>query len=137
MKRRLCTVDRPSDRDHLFMRKGEGCEEPFEQDGMTRRDTKKSREDSRVSTRAASNRARTRVVTRKHSGIAVISVCHEHAPKAHREAFVATETSFGRPSRVLKGHLKFVPRPRWSLGACRPVSRCRSLVSGSGPPEPR
>ncbi|PKI37344.1 hypothetical protein CRG98_042266 [Punica granatum] len=37
MKRWLCTVDRPSDRDHLFTREGEGCEEPFERDGTTRR----------------------------------------------------------------------------------------------------
>ncbi|OWM66809.1 hypothetical protein CDL15_Pgr012401 [Punica granatum] len=37
MKRRLCTVDRPSDRDHLFTEEGEGCEEPFECDGMTGR----------------------------------------------------------------------------------------------------
>ncbi|OWM80556.1 hypothetical protein CDL15_Pgr015568 [Punica granatum] len=29
-------VDRPSDRDHLFTGKGEGCEEPFERDGTTR-----------------------------------------------------------------------------------------------------
>ncbi|PKI46861.1 hypothetical protein CRG98_032747, partial [Punica granatum] len=33
----LCTVDRPSDRDHLFTREGEGCEEPFERDGTTLR----------------------------------------------------------------------------------------------------
>ncbi|OWM77182.1 hypothetical protein CDL15_Pgr027120 [Punica granatum] len=37
MERRLCTVDRPSDRDHLFTEEGEGCEEPFERDGTTRR----------------------------------------------------------------------------------------------------
>ncbi|OWM63156.1 hypothetical protein CDL15_Pgr027007 [Punica granatum] len=37
MKRWLCTVDRPSDRDHLFTGEGEGCEEPFERDGTTRR----------------------------------------------------------------------------------------------------
>ncbi|PKI71434.1 hypothetical protein CRG98_008171 [Punica granatum] len=36
MKRWLCTVDRPSDRDHLFTGEGEGCEEPFERDGTTR-----------------------------------------------------------------------------------------------------
>ncbi|OWM73861.1 hypothetical protein CDL15_Pgr018921 [Punica granatum] len=36
MKRWLCTVDRPSDRDHLFTRDGEGCEEPLECDGTTR-----------------------------------------------------------------------------------------------------
>ncbi|PKI42990.1 hypothetical protein CRG98_036615 [Punica granatum] len=35
VKRWLCTVDRPSDRDHLFAREGEGCEEPFERDGTT------------------------------------------------------------------------------------------------------
>ncbi|PKI71903.1 hypothetical protein CRG98_007708 [Punica granatum] len=37
VERRLCTVDRPSDRDHLFTGKGEGCEEPLERDGTTRR----------------------------------------------------------------------------------------------------
>ncbi|OWM70400.1 hypothetical protein CDL15_Pgr008689 [Punica granatum] len=37
MKRRLCTVGRPSDRDHLFTGEGEGCEEPFERDGTTHR----------------------------------------------------------------------------------------------------
>ncbi|OWM65106.1 hypothetical protein CDL15_Pgr002266 [Punica granatum] len=36
VKRWLCTVDRPSDRDHLFTGEGEGCEEPFERDGTTR-----------------------------------------------------------------------------------------------------
>ncbi|PKI78551.1 hypothetical protein CRG98_001058 [Punica granatum] len=36
-ERRLCTVDRPSDRDHLFTGEGESCEEPFERDGMTHR----------------------------------------------------------------------------------------------------
>ncbi|OWM78291.1 hypothetical protein CDL15_Pgr028284 [Punica granatum] len=36
-KRELCTVGRPSDRDHLVTREGEGCEEPFERDGTTRR----------------------------------------------------------------------------------------------------
>ncbi|PKI61989.1 hypothetical protein CRG98_017621 [Punica granatum] len=36
VKRWLCTVDRPSDRDHLFTSEGEGCEEPFERDGSTR-----------------------------------------------------------------------------------------------------
>ncbi|PKI54255.1 hypothetical protein CRG98_025352, partial [Punica granatum] len=36
MKRWLCTMDRPSDRDHLFTGEGEGCEEPFERDGTTR-----------------------------------------------------------------------------------------------------
>ncbi|PKI77690.1 hypothetical protein CRG98_001920 [Punica granatum] len=52
------------------------------------------------------------------------------------EVFVTTETSLGRPSRVPKGHLKLVPRPRWSLGACRPVSGCCLLVNGAGLPEP-
>ncbi|PKI64644.1 hypothetical protein CRG98_014960 [Punica granatum] len=36
-KRELCTVGRPSDRDHLVTREGEGCEEPVERDGTTRR----------------------------------------------------------------------------------------------------
>ncbi|OWM77180.1 hypothetical protein CDL15_Pgr027118 [Punica granatum] len=36
-ERWLCTVDRPSDRDHLFTGEGEGGEEPFERDGTTRR----------------------------------------------------------------------------------------------------
>ncbi|PKI38549.1 hypothetical protein CRG98_041060 [Punica granatum] len=54
-------------------------------------------------------------------------------PKARREAFVTTETYFGRPSRVLEGCLKLVPRPWWSLGACRPVLRGRLLASGANP----
>ncbi|PKI75393.1 hypothetical protein CRG98_004222 [Punica granatum] len=37
MKLRLCTVGRASDHDHLFTEEGEGCEEPFERDGATRR----------------------------------------------------------------------------------------------------
>ncbi|PKI61990.1 hypothetical protein CRG98_017622 [Punica granatum] len=37
------------------------------------------------------------------SGTAVISVFHECAPKVRREAFVTTETSLGKPRRVLKG----------------------------------
>ncbi|PKI61313.1 hypothetical protein CRG98_018304 [Punica granatum] len=36
VKRWLCTVDRPSDHDHLFTGEGEGCEEPLERDGTTR-----------------------------------------------------------------------------------------------------
>ncbi|PKI41732.1 hypothetical protein CRG98_037888 [Punica granatum] len=36
MERRLCTVDRSSDRDHLFTGEGGCYEEPFERDGMTR-----------------------------------------------------------------------------------------------------
>ncbi|PKI78555.1 hypothetical protein CRG98_001062 [Punica granatum] len=71
------------------------------------------------------------------SGIVVVSVFRGRAPKARRETFVATETSLGRSSRIPEGHLKLVPRPWWSLGACRPVSGCRLLVSGSGLPEPR
>ncbi|OWM74508.1 hypothetical protein CDL15_Pgr026343 [Punica granatum] len=70
------------------------------------------------------------------SGIAVIFVLHECALKIRREAFATTETSLGKPYRVPKGHLKLVPRPRWSLGACRPVSGCRLLSSGSGPGSP-
>ncbi|PKI59201.1 hypothetical protein CRG98_020402 [Punica granatum] len=35
-KRILCTVGRPSDRDHRFTGEGEGCEEPFDRDGTTR-----------------------------------------------------------------------------------------------------
>ncbi|PKI73784.1 hypothetical protein CRG98_005817 [Punica granatum] len=57
-------------------------------------------------------------------------------PWIHREAFVITETSLGRPCKVPKGHLKLVPRPRWSLGACRPVLGGHLLVSGSGPGSP-
>ncbi|OWM63176.1 hypothetical protein CDL15_Pgr009401 [Punica granatum] len=37
MMRCLCTVDRPSDRDHFFTGEGEGREEPLECDGTTRR----------------------------------------------------------------------------------------------------
>ncbi|PKI78398.1 hypothetical protein CRG98_001219 [Punica granatum] len=63
-------------------------------------------------------------------GIVVISVFRECAPKIHREALATTETSLGEPRRVPEGHLKLIPRPWWSLGACRPVSGCRLLVSG-------
>ncbi|OWM72483.1 hypothetical protein CDL15_Pgr021200 [Punica granatum] len=72
----------------------------------------------------------------RRSGIAVIFVLCGCAPKILREAFVITETSLGRPCRVPKGHLKLAPRPRWSLGACRPVLGGRLLVSGSGPGSP-
>ncbi|OWM71018.1 hypothetical protein CDL15_Pgr003908 [Punica granatum] len=44
--------------------------------------------------------------------------------------------SLGEPCRVPKGRLKLVPRPRWSLGACRPVLGCCLLVSGSDPRSP-
>ncbi|PKI48798.1 hypothetical protein CRG98_030840 [Punica granatum] len=54
-------------------------------------------------------------------------------PKVRREAFVTTETYFGRPSRVPEGCLKLAPRPWWSLGARRPVLRGRLLVSGANP----
>ncbi|OWM86064.1 hypothetical protein CDL15_Pgr027230 [Punica granatum] len=54
-------------------------------------------------------------------------------PKVCREAFVTTETHFGRPSRVPEGCLKLAPRPWWSLGACKPVLRGRLLVSGANP----
>ncbi|OWM77602.1 hypothetical protein CDL15_Pgr017000 [Punica granatum] len=36
VERWLCTVDRPSDRDHLFTGEGGGYEDPFERDGTTR-----------------------------------------------------------------------------------------------------
>ncbi|OWM66814.1 hypothetical protein CDL15_Pgr027002 [Punica granatum] len=65
-------------------------------------------------------------------GIVAISVFRECTPKIHREAFATTETSLGEPCRVPKGRLKLVPRPRWSLGACRPVLECRLLVGGAG-----
>ncbi|PKI64513.1 hypothetical protein CRG98_015076 [Punica granatum] len=67
------------------------------------------------------------------SEIVVISVFRGNAPKAHWETFVTTETYFGAPSRVPEGYLKLVPRPWWSLGACRPVLRGRLLVSGASP----
>ncbi|OWM84371.1 hypothetical protein CDL15_Pgr021940 [Punica granatum] len=35
--------------------------------------------------------------------------------------FVTTGTSLGKPSRAPEGHLKLIPRPWWSLGACRPL----------------
>ncbi|OWM90644.1 hypothetical protein CDL15_Pgr018971 [Punica granatum] len=70
------------------------------------------------------------------SGIVAISVFRECTPKIHREAFATTETSLGEPCRVLKGRLKLVPRPRWSLGVCRPVLECRLLVGGAGPGSP-
>ncbi|OWM72781.1 hypothetical protein CDL15_Pgr024833 [Punica granatum] len=69
----------------------------------------------------------------RRSGIVVISVFRGRAPKARRETFVTTGTSLGKPSRVPEGHLRLFLRPWWSLGACRPVSECRLLVSGSGP----
>ncbi|PKI65799.1 hypothetical protein CRG98_013804 [Punica granatum] len=47
---------------------------------------------------------------------AVIYVFYGCAPKIHREAFVITETSIGRPSRVPKGP--------------RPVKSSRSSVPG-------
>ncbi|PKI74821.1 hypothetical protein CRG98_004839 [Punica granatum] len=43
VKRWLCTVDRPSDRDHLFKGEGEGCDEPFERDGTTRQSRGRNR----------------------------------------------------------------------------------------------
>ncbi|OWM83027.1 hypothetical protein CDL15_Pgr019521 [Punica granatum] len=46
---------------------------------------------------------------------------------------MTTETSIGKPSRVPEGHLKLVPRPWWSLGACRPVLKGRLLVGGVNP----
>ncbi|PKI44477.1 hypothetical protein CRG98_035132, partial [Punica granatum] len=67
------------------------------------------------------------------SKIVVISVFRGNAPKVRQEAFVITETYFGRSSRVPEGCLKLVPRPWWSLGACRPVLRGRLLVSGANP----
>ncbi|PKI64521.1 hypothetical protein CRG98_015084 [Punica granatum] len=67
------------------------------------------------------------------SGLVVISVLRGHAPKICREMFMTTETSLGKPIRVPKGHLKLVPRPWWSLGACRPVLGGRLLVCGASP----
>ncbi|PKI58318.1 hypothetical protein CRG98_021295 [Punica granatum] len=57
----------------------------------------------------------------KRSEIIEISVFHGHSPEARRETFMTTKMSLGKPSRALEGHLKLVPRPWWSLGACRPV----------------
>ncbi|PKI64529.1 hypothetical protein CRG98_015092 [Punica granatum] len=65
------------------------------------------------------------------SEIVVISVFRGRAPKACRETFMTTETSLGKPSRVPEGCLKLVPRPWWSLGACRPVLGSRLLVNGA------
>ncbi|OWM82687.1 hypothetical protein CDL15_Pgr024839 [Punica granatum] len=48
------------------------------------------------------------------------------------ETFMTIEMSLGKPSRALEGHLKLVPRPWWSLGACRPVLGFFLLVSGAG-----
>ncbi|OWM70394.1 hypothetical protein CDL15_Pgr008683 [Punica granatum] len=45
----------------------------------------------------------------RRSGIAVISVFRECAPKIHREAFATIETSLGELCRVPNGHLKLVP----------------------------
>ncbi|OWM82695.1 hypothetical protein CDL15_Pgr024847 [Punica granatum] len=43
------------------------------------------------------------------SGIVVISVCPEYAPKIRREASVTTETFLGKPCKAPKGHLRLVP----------------------------
>ncbi|PKI65878.1 hypothetical protein CRG98_013730 [Punica granatum] len=112
---------------------------------------KGSKEDSRILTRTASNRARIRVITCEYSldansirvtrlgilklcsEIVVISVFRGSVPKAHRETFVTAETPLGKPSRVPEGRLKLVPRLWWSLGVCRPVLGGRLLVSGAGP----
>ncbi|PKI68251.1 hypothetical protein CRG98_011331 [Punica granatum] len=52
---------------------------------------------------------------------------------ARRDTFMTAETSLGKPSRVPEGHLELVPRPWWSLGACRPVLGGRLLlVAGLG-----
>ncbi|PKI67884.1 hypothetical protein CRG98_011728 [Punica granatum] len=51
MKRWLWTEDRPSDRGLLFTGEGEGCEEPFERDGMTRQG--RGGETARVEVRCA------------------------------------------------------------------------------------
>ncbi|PKI57284.1 hypothetical protein CRG98_022323 [Punica granatum] len=151
MKRWLCTVDRPSDRDHLFTGEGEGCEEPFERDGTTRQGRGAKRHAWRSGVHsvtvsgpdsscgqnammeASNGKTKPGNGLRGCSGIAVISAFCECALKIHREAFATIETSLGKPCRVPKGHLKLVPRPQWSLGACRPVLGCRLLVSGSGP----
>ncbi|PKI34313.1 hypothetical protein CRG98_045294 [Punica granatum] len=55
----------------------------------------------------------------RHSEIVVVSAFPWKYPKVHREAFVTTETYCGRPSRVPEGCLKLIPRPWWSLGACK------------------
>ncbi|PKI58537.1 hypothetical protein CRG98_021069 [Punica granatum] len=143
VERRLCTVDWPSDSDHLFTGEGEGCEEPFERDGTTRRSRGRKWHVGRSPVRAARGLG-TRMYSRLErgargsllcSGIVVISVFRGSAPKARRETFLTTETFLGKPSRVSEGHLKLVPRPWWSLGACRPVLGGRLLVSGAGPRE--
>ncbi|PKI47307.1 hypothetical protein CRG98_032302, partial [Punica granatum] len=67
------------------------------------------------------------------SEIAVVSAFSGNTPKARREALVTTETYFGRSSRAPEGSLKLVPRPWWSLDACRPILRGRLLVSGANP----
>ncbi|PKI40908.1 hypothetical protein CRG98_038706 [Punica granatum] len=168
VKRWLCTVDRPSDRDHLFTREGEGCEEPFERDGTTLRSRgRKWHVESRVGwlpeyrmvfrrfwlvsalarggTRLGCGLKVERILERswlerecsgiivRCSEIAVVSAFRGNTPKARREALVTTETYFGRSSRAPEGCLKLVPRPWWSLGACRPVLRGRLLVSGANP----
>ncbi|PKI33921.1 hypothetical protein CRG98_045688, partial [Punica granatum] len=67
------------------------------------------------------------------SEIAVVSAFRGNTPKARREALVTTKTYFGRPSRAPEGCLKLVPRPWWSLDACRPVLRGRLFVSEANP----
>ncbi|PKI40050.1 hypothetical protein CRG98_039561 [Punica granatum] len=155
MKWWLCTVDRPSYHDHLFTRDGEGCEEPLECDGTTRQSHGAKWHVVRARLRAdfeclneedmrhvnecsgdSALRGQCSLDVSRCSGIVMISTFRGRAPKAHRETFVTIKTFLKRPSRVSEGHRKLVPRPWWSLGACRPVSGCRLLVSGSGLPEP-
>ncbi|OWM80219.1 hypothetical protein CDL15_Pgr012350 [Punica granatum] len=63
-------------------------------------------------------------------------MCLEDSPGGVCYHWNVPRGNLGEPYGVPNGHSKLVPRPRWSLGACRPVLGCRLLVSGSGPGSP-
>ncbi|PKI51057.1 hypothetical protein CRG98_028545 [Punica granatum] len=115
-KRELCTVGRPSDRDHLVTREGEGCEEPFERDGTTRR----SRGENRhvVEVRCAPGRF-----------CPVRTIGAEFSVPRSPIALCASRHSFRWPLCPVGDRWVVVPdrRPlaRWGLGTCdRDFSQC-------------
>ncbi|PKI74530.1 hypothetical protein CRG98_005072 [Punica granatum] len=68
------------------------------------------------------------------SRIVVISAFRGRASKACRETFMITDASLGELGRAPVGHLKLVPRPRWSLGALGPLrgAVCLSVERAPG-----
>ncbi|PKI33204.1 hypothetical protein CRG98_046405 [Punica granatum] len=176
-------MDRPSDCDHLFTGEGEGCEEPFEHDGTTRQGRGRKRHvvrarmhaecsgDSapresvlpRLDIQSGVDRPRSPIaplcIVVPVSGIAVISVLHDCAPKIHREAFATLGTSLGKPCRVPKGPFpgvvyssvdrapgtlleKASVRDRGCLGfsrmppECARTCRCDSVMNSAAVPAP-